>query len=115
MIRIERSDGLGRATCRACGARIVWALTDRGKRAPINWDPSDNGNMVLVYDDSGEEAGKPRVTAVAYFEQSTGTTVPPQERRLNHFATCPEAERFSAADKPAANNTQLGLFTGGKN
>lgn len=114
MIRIERGDGLGPSSCKACGARIIWALTDRAKRAPIDADPTERGNMVLWYDTGGEEAGKPRVSSIAAIELVTGKPVPPAERRLNHFATCPEAERFQPERPVAANDPQLGLFTGGK-
>lgn len=115
MIRLERTDGLGPSKCRACGAHIVWALTDRGKRAPVDAQvyPED-GNMVLWYDDGGDEAGRPRVSSVAAFELASGRPVNPRDYRKNHFATCPEADRF-VPEKPAASaRRQLTLFRGGR-
>lgn len=115
MIRVERTDGLGPSRCRACGASIIWALTDRGKRAPIDAEPNpERGNMVLWYDDGGDAAGEPRVSSVASVELITGGTVPMRERRLNHFATCPEADRFQPEKTTTTTAPQLQLFTGGK-
>lgn len=114
MIRIERTDGLGPSRCRGCGAAIIWALTDRGKRAPIDAQPYPDGNMFLYYDEDGEAAGRPRVTSLAAHHLATGFVVPPTERRKNHFATCPEADRFTP-EKPTTTSPQLRLFDGGKN
>jgi hypothetical protein len=36
------------ATCRSCGAQIVWAVTEAGKRMPVDPEPSPDGNVELI-------------------------------------------------------------------
>jgi hypothetical protein len=37
----------GPAVCHACGAAIVWALTDAGKRMPVDVEPVDDGALEI--------------------------------------------------------------------
>lgn len=77
--------------CRSCGVVVVWAYLKSGKRAPFNATPvpialgkPPHGAYVLravgadVYAD--EYATEKHAEAVAV--------------RLNHFATCPEADAW---------------------
>ena len=67
--------------CRSCGAFIKWAVTEKGKRIPLDPIPRDIGNIVLVRAADGRK--------VARIEQPhTG-----RPAYVSHFATCPEAER----------------------
>lgn len=52
-------------TCRSCGRCIVWLVTDKGRRMPV--DP---------------EGVKP------------GETVYEHGRHVSHFATCPQADQW---------------------
>lgn len=74
------------ARCRGCGAEIIWALTEKGKRMPLDAAPSGDGDYVLrsaVFIDGD-------VTAVR-----VGTGVVTGEgRHRNHWWTCPERDRF---------------------
>jgi len=63
------------ATCQACGARIRWVRSEHDNLIPIDPDPVDDGNVVLV-----DRAGK--TVAV---RQPHGTFV-------THYATCPAAQ-----------------------
>jgi hypothetical protein len=68
--------------CRSCGAPIVWARTDSGKRMPVDADPSEDGTLVL------EQAG-------AVLRAHVVGTVPGEgSRHRAHFATCPDAESW---------------------
>lgn len=58
-------DTLDRGTCRSCGAPVVWVVTARGKRMPL--DPP----LVTVVDDDGRT----------------------HRGRVSHFATCPDASK----------------------
>jgi hypothetical protein len=77
--------------CRSCDAEIVWAVTDSGKRIPVDAEPVDGGNVLLS--DRGVQAGPrtPLATAV-------GKRVQPSLfgddslRYTSHFATCPHAD-----------------------
>lgn len=76
-------------SCRSCGAKIFWCITARGKRIPINAEP-DNAKGNLIVTDRGEVPG----------ERFLATIVQPlldasQTRYLSHFATCPQAKKWS--------------------
>lgn len=63
--------------CRSCGARIFWMKTTNGKLAPIDAEPSPDGNMVLRDD-------------VAHVVKK-GDLFETGPKHKNHFATCPNA------------------------
>jgi len=65
------------ARCSSCGARIVWTRTRNG-RMPVDWIPSDRGNVELRFDGHDIEA---RVGAVG------------PGKYVSHFATCPQASK----------------------
>jgi hypothetical protein len=64
------------ATCSSCGASILWAITEKGHRIPIDPEPTTAGNLTLV----DGIARTPRLGEDAPFLQY-----------LSHFATCPNA------------------------
>lgn len=68
--------------CRSCGAPIIWGVTIRGKRIPIDAEPDPKGNMGLI---DGRFAVVP-----SGFE---GT------RFSSHFASCPDAKSFRRAKR----------------
>lgn len=67
-------------TCERCGATITFARTEAGKLMPLDPEPADDGNMVALAYESGQE---PRVRALR-----DGEDVDPIVRRMPHFATC---------------------------
>jgi hypothetical protein len=67
------------ATCRSCGAPIVWAITERGKRIPIDPQPNLAGNLTIT----PEPFGPPRAAVTR--------DVGDGRRYLSHFTTCPHA------------------------
>ena len=69
------------STCRSCGAPVVWAYTESGKRMPVDSAPHPRGNLMLHYDQ-----GTWRVSVVP--------TYGPGLRHRPHFATCPDAESW---------------------
>ena len=68
------------ATCRTCGAAIVWAVTDAGKSIPIDEAPNVDGNLVLSMEDDIQHARTPGL-----FDGGA-------PRYVSHFVTCPDAE-----------------------
>lgn len=66
------------STCRGCGKVIVWGVTPDGKRIPLDPKPP-------VY--RTEERGAEVIAARD------------REAMVSHFATCPEANRFSASGR----------------
>lgn len=79
-----------RKDCTACGKPMIGALTATEKVAPVEVDPSDVGNVLLQRHADG-------VFVAITFGNETAEALRQRgvELRLNHFATCPERERFS--------------------
>lgn len=83
----------GPSRCRSCGESVVWAITDAGKRMPVNPTPAlpGVGNLVLWFQiglDGKPVDGKQYVSSVPredLFERYTGPAW------QSHFATCPHA------------------------
>lgn len=66
------------ATCRSCGADIEWVTSaTTGRPMPVDVGPASKGNLAVV---SGR--------AHAYSKTDEGLH---RERRVSHFATCPDA------------------------
>lgn len=77
-------------TCSACGSHMIWAISPSGARSPIDYAPSEKGNVLLL---SPTDLGQ--VLAVVLTKDGLDLA---RERgiplRLNHFASCPNAEEF---------------------
>jgi hypothetical protein len=72
----------GVSRCRSCGAEIVWAITERGKRMPLDAEPSEAGTFVVRSRVEGE-----RVVLHALYAPEAGAGL----HHTSHFATCPQA------------------------
>ena len=76
--------------CRSCKAEIIWTRTERGKRMPVDAEPSSAGNFVLQGEDDPPLAERlPNDAAATY----TG------EKHQSHFETCPHAKNWSKGGK----------------
>ena len=65
-------------TCLGCGARIGWAVTEHGKRIPLN-PPEKRFILVLVQHPDGEGE---------HYEARL------RETYTSHFSSCPKAAEF---------------------
>lgn len=65
--------------CRGCGKKIIWGVTPDGKKIPLD-------AVAPVYHVVGEDACTPTA------ERASACFV-------THFATCPDANRFSRGNK----------------
>jgi len=85
------------ASCKGCGAAIVWAVTPEGKRQPFDRVPDSKGNRVLL------GRGPDRPPLALPINVLVGG--PEEPRNLNdglrgqvaympHHATCPFVEDF---------------------
>lgn len=72
--------------CSTCHAPIIWAITERDKRAPFDAEPAAGGTAILSWS-AGETAVHSRILRVAQREGRT-------DLRLSHFATCPDAAEW---------------------
>ncbi len=82
-------------TCRSCGASIVWTVTEKGKKMPVDAEPTLDGNIVLIH----KEVGKP---PIARYEDKREKATRQDERIdpaartrfISHFVTCPQAKKW---------------------
>jgi len=72
-------------TCKSCNAPIVWAITPKGKRAPIDAEPSDKGNIRIQTD-----AAAPIAHYLSEIELAAARASG-ERLHLSHFVTCPQA------------------------
>lgn len=73
------ADTLTTAVCSSCGAAIVWAVTERGRRMPLDAGPvAEPVGFILRREHEG----------------ATGLrAIPAQPVYRSHFASCPDADR----------------------
>ena len=87
------------AACRSCEAPIIFALTAKGHRMPldaevVHWDPDgvdERGLFALVEND-----GVLRAVSSASADAPKWTDAP---RHRSHFATCPNASKHRRSRK----------------
>lgn len=70
------------ATCRSCGAAIIWAVTPAGKRMPLDAQPAKR----IVLDDYGVKTFGDEAPCAQVVDTYT-----------SHFATCPNAAQHRKA------------------
>jgi hypothetical protein len=76
--------------CTACDARLIWAITPGGAKSPIDHDPSEQGNVLLL-----APTGLGEVLAVVLSARALGLArARGLELRCSHFVTCPNREEF---------------------
>lgn len=81
----------GVARCReaTCRAPMVWAVNEAsGRGNPIDPDPVEDGNVVIVGQTTTKSGPAPLVRYLRKGEEVVG------HRYKSHFATCPEADQF---------------------
>jgi len=71
------------ASCRGCGANITWAVTEDGKKIPLDMRPPVYELMTMNPFDANRA-----LTAMRLDRARFG---------VSHFATCPKANDFSAS------------------
>lgn len=83
------------SSCQACGVPLVWAAHhESGKLAPIVAEPAEDGNLLVWR--AWPPGGQPelRYAVVGDMEVRAWLNGHGVPLRLNHFADCPQAERF---------------------
>lgn len=110
-IRYVPDQHTGAGRCRGCAGRIVWALTDAGKRMPVDAQAVlTGGNLVLWHDDVPD--ADTMVSSLSAYQARTGAVYTGQ-LWISHYATCPELDR-PPPQPEAPPSRQLNLLTGGK-
>lgn len=79
--------------CKGCGARIVWAVTEDGKKIPVDPKPP----VYKLFWAHPHPITKAPVAAwrVAAVDLQGSD---PEGYGVNHFATCPKAIQFSSKE-----------------
>ena len=78
------------AQCSKCEAPIIWVITERGKKMPVDADPTDLGGFVLL--ERGEDSASPPLAT--HHTKVSGKVLLLSDRHDSHFATCPHADHF---------------------
>jgi hypothetical protein len=67
--------------CRSCQRPMRWITTNRGRKMPVDYDPHEDGNIVVHPDGRAD------------IYQATPSTIPDGTTlHFSHFATCPNAD-----------------------
>ena len=72
------------AHCKSCQAPVIWCVTARGKRMPVDAEP------VIVPQGFRLHEARPDVVVATY----TGAPVPDERLYVSHFSSCPDAAVF---------------------
>jgi hypothetical protein len=72
--------------CRSCGAPILWAETITGRRMPLDYEPSDKGNIIL-----GLRRERPPLALVQVEITRARLLSAGELLYTSHFASCPQA------------------------
>lgn len=85
-----------RGLCKSCGAVILWAITPKGRRLPVDPDPRPDGN-VLVSDLRDVDGRYP--CAILAGDMLADAQLAGAVLRVSHFATCPNARAHRRRDR----------------
>lgn len=81
--------------CRSCGAEIVWAITERGKRIPLNAEPDNaKGNIVIALLDEMAPTRGGGMEPMFSARTALGLMNANEERYMPHHAVCPQAKQW---------------------
>lgn len=72
--------------CRSCGADMVWVVTRKGKKMPLDPKPDPDGGFVY---DGDTDDGTPKVR---FIPEGPGRALHEGDRYTSHFSTCPNAD-----------------------
>lgn len=74
--------------CASCGASIMWCVSSKGTRMPVDPTPVADGNVIL--DGEGRAPNGellPRAIVLGKMDAPLGDP----ERYVSHFVSCPDA------------------------
>lgn len=72
--------------CRTCKKRIIWTQTERGKRMPVDADPTGDGNVALRWHADSTTV----LSSIPQPHLAFGR----RDLRKSHFAQCPQADKW---------------------
>lgn len=79
------------ATCRSCGAAILWIKMESGKTMPLDATPTEAGTVIIR---CGPEPGRETGHVETKVEAEARRAGPSPVAFTSHFATCPQAGKW---------------------
>lgn len=73
--------------CRSCSARIIWTVTHRGRKMPVDAEPVEGGNIRLRLEANRVIAEYPGREHPSLLEDD-------RKRYVSHFATCEQSDEW---------------------
>lgn len=74
---------------------MIWAVTKKGKRMPVDAAPVPSGNIVLLEDRIlPDSQGRPQLLAHYLGKNAGGAMDLGEDRYVSHYATCPHAKQW---------------------
>lgn len=77
------------AQCRGCDAPILWTVTEKGKKMPVDADATEYGKFALIDDPDRKE-----LLAVWFTKAENHKEFWDGTYHDSHYATCPAADSF---------------------
>jgi hypothetical protein len=79
-------------TCRSCAAPIVWTLTTKNRRMPLDPEPVNDGNVVVTGRIlAGRDRDTPTILVLRPGEDEHLDA--DRLRYVSHFSSCPDAQK----------------------
>jgi hypothetical protein len=78
--------------CRSCSAKILWVETEKGKRMPLDAQPSPKGTFELRTEGPFTRPNGTRIESgvpLAVYDPDAN-----EERYESHFSTCPDRKTW---------------------
>ena len=82
------------ATCKSCGAELLWAKTPNGRMMPLDVQPVPDGNIKLLGDGTCEVLTK---DDLEHIDEKCDLSGYVPRLHTSHFATCPGASQHRKA------------------
>lgn len=76
-----------RRRCQSCNAEVIWCVTHKGKRMPVDAEPVEGGNVRLRLDGERVIAEYPGKEHPEFFEED-------RARYVSHFSSCPHSAQW---------------------
>ncbi len=73
--------------CRSCGAAVIWTVTHKGRKMPVDAEPVPNGNIRLRPEGDKVIAEYPGKEHPSLLEDD-------RKRYVSHFATCDHSDEW---------------------
>jgi hypothetical protein len=78
--------------CKSCDAPIRWGRTAAGNNIPVDFEPSEAGNVTLDYTSTPP-------TATVHGKDYPGSLFAQWPRFMPHHATCPQADEWRTVSR----------------